>query len=293
MEHDKLQQQLIRSYLENTQITLQTAHYTKTADNWRATNMMTDVNRLYFIREGEGWIHIRGKDYSPRRGQLYLLPAGMKLSYSPVNADNTLGKYWCHFSATMGDINLFQMLELPHWIEVRDESKLERQFQELIELHGSNAVSAPLRIKSLLFDIISGYIEQSAEEELHLTVTTTNSKINSVLSYIENHLAESMSVEELAKLVHFHPNYFMNYFKSMMGLSPIMYVNKKRLEKARRLLATTDMSISDIADGIGMELYYFSRLFRKQTGMSPSEYRRASGMTSMAEEEDTVPDGVG
>jgi AraC-like DNA-binding protein len=118
-----------------------------------------------------------------------------------------------------------------------------------------------------------------------LTATTSNSKINSVLSYIESHLADPMSVEELAKLVHFHPNYFMNYFKSMMGLSPIVYVNKKRLEKARRQLATSELSISDIAEGIGMELYYFSRLFRKQTGMSPSEYRKLSGKPTLAEGE--------
>lgn len=282
MQQDKLQHQLMRSYLENTQITMQIAHYTKVGPNWRISNMMPNENRLYFIREGEGWIHIRGKDYSPRRGQLYLLPAGMRLSYAPVLED-PLGKYWCHFSATVGDVNLFQMLELPHWIEVKDEQKLERQFEELIELNRSSQVTAPLRIKSLLLEIISEYIEQS-EEQLHLTAMSSTSKINSVLSYIEQHLAEPMTVEELAKLVHFHPNYFLHYFKTMMGLSPIVYINKKRLDKARRLLATTDMSVSAIADEIGLELYYFSRIFKKSVNLSPTEYRKASGKAYIDEE---------
>ena len=283
MDQDKLQLQLMRSYLDNTQITLQMAHYTKVNTNWRVSNVMTDVNRLYYIREGGGWIHIRGKDYYPEPGQLYLLPAGMRLSYAPEN-DNLLGKYWCHFSATVGDVNLFQMLDLPHWITVKDEPMLERQFQQLLELHTNTSVTAPLRIKSILFEIISNYIEQS-ETQLHLAATSSTSKINIVLSYIERHLAEPITVEELAKLVHFHPNYFMHYFKSMMGLSPIVYINKKRLEKARRMLATTDLSISGVADEIGMELYYFSRIFKKQSGLSPSEYRKASGKAIIADEE--------
>ncbi|MCS7461247.1 AraC family transcriptional regulator [Paenibacillus doosanensis] len=283
MEQDKLQLQLLRSYLDNTQITLQMAHYTKVGANWRVTNMMTDVNRFYFIREGGGWIHIRGKDYNPKAGELYLLPAGMKLSYAPDNAD-PLGKYWCHFSATVGDVNLFQMLDLPHCIQVRDEARLEKQFQRLLELHASPSVSAPLRIKAVLFEMISEYIEQS-ESELHLAATSSTSKINIVLSYIERHLAEPISVEELAKLIHFHPNYFMHYFKSMMGLSPIVYINKKRLEKARRMLATTDLSVSAIAEEIGLELYYFSRIFKKQSGLSPSEYRKASGKALIEDDE--------
>jgi AraC-like DNA-binding protein len=287
MDQDKLQLQLMRSYLDNTQITMQMAHYTKVGPNWREMNKMTDVNRFYFIRQGTGWIHIRGKDYDPMPNQLYLLPAGMKLSYAPDD-ENPLAKFWCHFSATVGDVNLFQMLELPHWIQVQDEQKLERQFQDLVELNRSSAVTAPIRIKAILFDIISDYIDQSSQEQLHLAATTSSSKINSVLSYIERHLSDPMSVEELAKLVHFHPNYFMHYFKSMMGLSPIVYINKKRLEKARGLLTATDQSISAIAEEIGMELYYFSRIFRKQTGMSPTEYRKASGKVYVTGEEPTL-----
>jgi AraC-like DNA-binding protein len=282
MDQDKLQLQLIRSYLDSTQIMMQMAHYTRVGPNWQETHTMPDVNRLYFIREGSGWIHIRGKDYHPKPGQLYLLPAGMKLSYAPDEKD-PLSKYWCHFSATVGDINLFQMLEQPHWIQVQDEARLERQFQQLIELNRSNAVTAPLRIKSILLEIISEYIEQSSEQ-VHLAAATSTSKINSVLSYIESHLSEQMTVDELAKLVHFHPNYFMHYFKSMMGLSPIVYINKKRLDKARRLLTTTEQSVSAIADEIGMELYYFSRIFKKQASMSPTEYRKASGKTYVPDE---------
>jgi AraC-like DNA-binding protein len=82
-----------------------------------------------------------------------------------------------------------------------------------------------------------------------------------------------MTVEELASLVHFHPNYFLPYFKSMMGVSPIAYINRKRIELAKRLLTSTDLPVTNIAERIGLEPYYFSRMFKKLAGQAPSVYR--------------------
>lgn len=106
---------------------------------------------------------------------------------------------------------------------------------------------------------------------VHLSET---GKINSVLAYIDERLHEPITVEELAHLVHFHPNYFMPYFKSMLGVSPIAYINRKRMEKAREPLVTTELTVTDVAEQVGFELYYFSRLFKRMNGMSPSEFRK-------------------
>ncbi|MCZ8516249.1 AraC family transcriptional regulator [Paenibacillus filicis] len=271
------QLQLMRSYLENTQITLQTAHYTKVGANWRETHQVPDITRLYYIREGEGWIRLRNRLYHPKPGQLLLLPAGMRLSYGRLN-ENGFGKYWCHITAAVGEVNLFQMLELPHCIDVRDELWMEAKFKALVEQYSNPSLTAPLRIKSLLLEIISAYMEQAMEQEtersLRLTPTTETGKINTVLQYVDEHLQEQMTVDELARLVHFHPNYFMQYFKTMLGLSPIAYINRKRMELAKVLLQDSGRTVTDVAEQVGLELYYFSRLFKKQTGLSPSEYRK-------------------
>lgn len=272
------QLQLMRSYLENAQINLQTAHYTKVAANWKETNSLPDFTRLYYIREGEGWIRLRNRLYHPKPGQLVLLPAGMRLSYGRLN-ENGFGKYWCHFTAAVGEVNLFQMLDLPHCIDVRDEAWMENRFQALIEQYKNPSLTAPLRIKALLLEIVSAYMEEAlADQGLKLMPTTETGKINTVLQYVEEHLQEQMTVDELARLVHFHPNYFMQYFKTMLGLSPIAYINRKRMDKAKELLQDAGMSVTDVAEQVGLELYYFSRLFKKQTGLSPSEYRKSTAL---------------
>jgi len=273
---DAQQLQIMRSYLENTQITLETAHYTKVNAGWKFDFNLTDVNRLYYIREGEGWIRVRNKLYHPKPGQLLLLPAGVRLAFGRLN-DNGFGKYWCHFTATVGEVNLFQMLDLPCCIDVQDEPALEKKFQTLIALYQNpSSLTSPLRIKSLLLELVSDYMEASLgpDRGLRLAPTAETGKINTVLEYIEEHLQEQMTVEELARLVHFHPNYFMQYFKTMLGLSPIAYINRKRMDKAKELLMSTGLSVTDVADQIGLELYYFSRLFKKQSGLSPTEYRK-------------------
>ncbi|MEC0210500.1 AraC family transcriptional regulator [Paenibacillus ehimensis] len=146
----------------------------------------------------------------------------------------------------------------------------------MIGLYNNPSLTAPLRIKSVLLEIVSGYMEGALERErgLRLAPMSETGKINTVLHYVDEHLQERITVEELARLVHFHPNYFMQYFKTMLGLSPIAYINRKRMEKAKELLSATEWTVTDIAERVGLELYYFSRVFKKQTGLSPSEYRK-------------------
>ena len=97
--------------------------------------------------------------------------------------------------------------------------------------------------------------------------------MTAVLQYIEEHLAESLTLEQMAQIAHFHPNYFIRIFKQSTGLSPIQYVNRLRIEKAKHYLTFTPMSVSDIADKLGLEISYFSRMFKDHSGFSPSEYR--------------------
>lgn len=266
------QKHLLKQYLSNMQLSLSVAAYTKVSPHWRDINFIPDFDRFYYIREGEGRLQIGDKQFYPQPGQLFVMPAKILQSYSTIN-ENTFGKYWCHFNATLGDMNLFQVLELPYYIQVNEQEKLEQLFQQLIVHHESNELISILRVKAILLEIISYYIEHAGIEKIHLPASSSIEKAETVLKYIENHLSENLTIEELAKLVHFHPNYFIHFFKSIFGLSPIQYINKMRIEKAKLLLTTTDMTVTEIASSVGIQLYYFSRSFKNNTGYSPSVFR--------------------
>ena len=96
-----------------------------------------------------------------------------------------------------------------------------------------------------------------------------------VASYIEEHLAEPIPLDALAKLVHLSSYYFCRAFKQSFGTPPHRYHISRRIERAKTLLAEPAHSVTEIALELGFsETSSFSAAFRHVTGITPTEYRR-------------------
>ena len=99
------------------------------------------------------------------------------------------------------------------------------------------------------------------------------------ISYLENNLQQSLSIEEIAQLCHMTATYFRKLFKEYSGISPTQFRIQKKLETAKSLLLTSDMTVSEISDYLGFEnVSYFSKLFKKYEKISPSKYRNISNL---------------
>jgi AraC family transcriptional regulator of arabinose operon len=261
-----------KQYIANLQVDLSYAAYTKVERSWEEIDYTPIVNKFYYIVEGEGVLTIQGQTFYPKPNELYLLPADVIQSYGTIN-DNTFGKYWCHFTAKIGELNLFQVLETSSFITIDQPELWRNKFERLIDYSNSDKLTSRIHSNSVLLEIIAEYIECCDKVKLNLKATPTFEKMNTVLHYIEAHLTDSLTVEELAQIAHFHPNYFIQLFKNFTGNSPIQYINRVRLEKAKHLLTMTELNVSAIADAVGLELSYFSRMFREHNGVSPTAYR--------------------
>jgi AraC family transcriptional regulator len=96
-----------------------------------------------------------------------------------------------------------------------------------------------------------------------------------VASYIDEHLAEPIPLDALAKLVHLSSYYFCRAFKQSFGIPPHRYHIGRRIERAKTLLAEPACSVTEIALELGFsETSSFSAAFRHVTGITPTEYRR-------------------
>ena len=120
-------------------------------------------------------------------------------------------------------------------------------------------------------------------------------KVRQAAQYIVNNLASPLSVESVAKEIHISPNYLSTCFKRDTGISVPQFIRHHRLNVAVDLLTNTNMSIRDISTTVGFStLSYFTKLFREEKGMPPSEYRKQPGSaishTSTPEEEDNAQD---
>lgn len=103
--------------------------------------------------------------------------------------------------------------------------------------------------------------------------------IEEAKAFIDMHLSEEVTLEEVAKRVGLTRTYFSALFKKMTGETFVHYRIKKRIEEARKLLAVPALTITDIAVQVGYEDYpHFTKTFKNFVGMSPSEYRSSFGI---------------
>ncbi|OZB99167.1 bifunctional transcriptional activator/DNA repair enzyme AdaA [Paenibacillus sp. XY044] len=96
-----------------------------------------------------------------------------------------------------------------------------------------------------------------------------------ITDYIDHHFREKLSLEHLADVCHGSPFHLQRTFKRVQGISPVEYIQRKRIQEAIRLLTQTDESITEIAAGVGIpNVPYFITLFKKITGQTPIEFRQ-------------------
>ena len=93
------------------------------------------------------------------------------------------------------------------------------------------------------------------------------------MAYIHTHYADSVSFQELANEANISASYLTRCFHKTLGITPVVYLNRYRVNQAKRLLAKRQQSISEVAWAVGFtDTSYFSRVFRREVGMSPSDY---------------------
>jgi AraC-like DNA-binding protein len=106
---------------------------------------------------------------------------------------------------------------------------------------------------------------------------TARGRLAMVLRYLRQHCTEAIDLEELAQRFGYSPRNFRRVFREATATTPQDYLVKLRLGRAMRALRSSDASVTDVALASGFgDGNYFSYAFRKQTGLSPSAYRRAA-----------------
>ncbi|MFD0961033.1 response regulator [Paenibacillus chungangensis] len=125
--------------------------------------------------------------------------------------------------------------------------------------------------------------ERLAEHNANQQKERSHDIIGRVHSYIHQYLHEELSLTKLAEIVYLSPPYLSRMYKQITGQGLLEYINEMRIQRGKLLLKQTDIKIQDIASEVGFESApYFTRLFRKKTGMTPQEYRESSkGMESL------------
>lgn len=104
---------------------------------------------------------------------------------------------------------------------------------------------------------------------------TRNERMTKVLAHVNHHIYENIDVEALADVACVTKPYLARLFKREFGLSPLQYINLKKMERAQLLLLTEELSVKEVAYKLGFsDISYFIRLFKRMTGATPQVYRQ-------------------
>ncbi|HBQ26052.1 MAG TPA: AraC family transcriptional regulator [Syntrophomonas sp.] len=146
---------------------------------------------------------------------------------------------------------------------------IERECKDL----GSEFLNSLMVLE--LFVLISRALKMEWEDSIKLKSPKVKELIEISVNYIDNNFERNISLGDIAQYVFLSPSYFTKAFKDEMGISPISYLLKKRIERAKELLTETDTKICDIALSIGFSNQQrFSELFKKYTAITPLQYTK-------------------
>ncbi|MBB6239640.1 AraC-like DNA-binding protein [Pedobacter sp. AK013] len=286
---------MIKRVLQNT-FSLLNVDYVKLTAKWNYLNVISPYFRIYYIDDGNGEVSDQSGSLKLEPGYLYIIPS---FTLCNLHCNGYLSQFFVQFfeesvdgtslfarnrnvskiKATQMDIDLFKrLLEINpgRGINRSDDPKIYEKnifYKEYQELNNMQGLSNYLETQGILLQLMGRLLQPQLHrkhEDRHAPA-----KIIETVGYILVNLQQELSVSSLASRVNQHPDYFSRLFKTFTGQRPVTYILEKRIERAQYLLATTRLAYSDIATQTGFDnLSYFSKSFKKLTGMSPSAYKK-------------------
>lgn len=238
--------------------------------------ILNEYQMLYII-EGEGVFHSRTvKEARLREGDMFLLFPGEWHSYHPLSGRGWK-KYWIGFKGQNMDDRVragFLSPQKPIY-HLGYSAQMEQLYKSAYE----TAIKEAAYTQQLLAGIVNHIIGMmySLERNIELSNRSQNhvDMISRALLRIRESLESSLTIQQVADEMGVSYSNFRKLFKEYTGLSPATYQQDLRLQRAKELLSTTDMSIKEIAYKLNFDSPdYFSAKFKIKTGRKPSDMRQ-------------------
>ena len=232
----------------------------------------------FMVEDGEGELVYEGKKYELKTGDVVFIDCRKAYSHSTgMNLNAELWSLrWCHFYGPSMPAIYAKYCERGGLPVIRgaDVSQYAAILTDIYTLASSSDYIRDMRINGKLNDLLTLLMESSWHHEAHSNAPK-KMDISLVKSFLDEHYNEKLSLESVASHFFIDKHYLARLFKEQYGVTLLTYLQQVRITHAKRMLRFTDKSIEEIGleCGIG-ELNYFSRVFKKLEGVSPSEFRR-------------------
>ncbi len=249
--------------------------YYKQASNHSMLRRTHDDYLMMYCLDGMGELTLDHERYIIRAGDLVILPRGVAHAYKA--SDKTPWSiYWMHFSGEDSEafIDYLAIREHQYVTHLGIHSRLVSDFESLLDSRQSNfSLTAFIHASNLLRQILAhiAQLQPLAKQQQ----AAHNFNLEQIHSLMQARVHEQLDLETLAANANLSKFHFVKKYKELTGTTPINHFIHLKIERACHLLDITTKSINEISFAVGYEdAYYFSRIFKKIMGISPSQYRR-------------------
>ena len=259
--------------------------------DWNWKNVNSPFMRLYYVTDGQAQIELPTGTYLLKPNHMYCIPAFTSHSY-------ICNSYFCHYylhiyeehrqescffdewdmpveiPGTELDLYLFKRLCTinPHMSLPKSDPTSYDNNPTLLQNVMKNkqrALCDKIESRGIVYQLLSHFVKRAQEK-----IKSKDERVRTAITYIHNHLYEMIDLDALADDSCLSKDHFSRLFKHETGVSPLQYINQKKIEKAQLMLVSSNMPVKNIASSLAFDNYsYFNRLFKKMTGVTPQEYR--------------------
>lgn len=232
-----------------------------------------DIYLLHYVVSGRGTYRVNEMEYQLGEGELFLIYPGVEISYQ-ADKDEPWTYYWVGFQGNdarvildLTDLNKEQPV-----MKTELKEEVQDKIMRIYQARGSGNENK-IEMSGYLMILLSRLIKLSVHKKEALG--RYHNYVKTALEYIEYNYGNPITVAEVADYIGISRSHLFRAFEEEFSRSPVRFIQEYKMQRACSLLSKSELSIAAVAYSVGYEdSLYFSRVFHKIMGESPSEYRR-------------------
>ena len=233
---------------------------------------------LEYIVEGRGYLNVDGQNYAATEGDVYILRKKTTHTYWS-DAKSPWVKIFFNIRGSLAEkiLDEYQLGGVGR--VVLEADGMEQAFRDMLAGLMDRSIGQTERFDKAAVDFLNIVIKLTNKQRLNAVhkddLISIENEMNTLIEYITMNPKRIVNNQELADVIFRSKDYVIKRFFANFGVTPYEYQIQQKVFSAKNMLANTSLSVKEIADSLGYDdQHYFSYMFKKRSGMSPTQYRK-------------------